>query len=362
MSGNSPNENMVTPKLPDVKATQVAELVRENLESIDSINEQDIVTITGAELNKQNKYSNRSGAAINIEYMREGLPKNKKIWVKRLVNSKIAFDEMNWVYKTLQSNNIEAPVPQPYFCDDDYNLIFLNMISGANLKDVVFKHSLLISKSNNNLQAVFHDIGRWLASYNMSTATGNTTTLSEIISAISVELDDNNHFSEDESKLIKKNLDNIGVLPIAKQKLPLVRPHNDFTLRNLFLREDGSFCIIDWDAMVHPQFLYETLGEWDLAALFINLQSMLRFYPVTSKSRIHALCEALLSGYEQENIQFSNVLSRKSIDNLLYVLTVQYYLGLNSDRPMYVIYHRNFGSRYIRKLRKNLIKGTVYIS
>ena len=164
------------------------------------------------------------------------------------------------------------------------------------------------------------------------------------------------HFSVEEQNQLREHLRRLAGSAIAHAEWPLVTPHNDITLRNLFIDQD-RFHVIDWDAMVHPRFPRQAIVWWDLITLLMNIESLMRFRPLTSREKLRDLCSSLWRGYMdgRPGTQIGLDEFRKSI---MFVVVLRYYCGLGSDRPLYRIYRHNLGWRYSRAVRRRLLAGS----
>jgi hypothetical protein len=109
--------------------------------------------------------------------------------------------------------------------------------------------------------------------------------------------------------------------------------------------------------MVHPRFPRQAISWWDLITLLMNIESLMRFRPLTSREKLKELCSALWRGYMdgRSSAQIGLDEFRKSI---MFVVVLSYYCGLGSDRPLSRIYRRNLGWRYSRAVRRRLLAGS----
>jgi hypothetical protein len=127
-------------------------------------------------------------------------------------------------------------------------------------------------------------------------------------------------------------------------------------LRNVFV-DDDRFHVIDWDAMVHPRFSRLALNWWDLITLLMNIESLLRFRPLTSRQKLSDLCSALWRGY-MEGRSSAPIGLAEFRTSIMFVVVLRYYCGLGSDRPLERIYRRNLGWRYSKAVRRRLLAGS----
>ena len=140
-------------------------------------------------------------------------------------------------------------------------------------------------------------------------------------------------------------------------QLSLTIPHNDFSLRNILNTKNRNFKIIDWDAMIHESFPDKAPAWHDVTCLFINIQSLIRFYPLINKKNINRMSWSFIYGYSKNNHSYNN----DDLNKFLWCFSFAYYLGLIGDRPLPKIYKSKISRRYIKILHNYLIKGEVSI-
>lgn len=97
-------------------------------------------------------------------------------------------------------------------------------------------------------------MGRWLQAFHSSHQTGDSEDLKTVIAGVRDRIHSNTQFSQPEKDRISEVLERIESQPISKVPFPMVRSHKTFTLRNVFVEPDYSFHLVDWDAMVNPNY------------------------------------------------------------------------------------------------------------
>jgi tRNA A-37 threonylcarbamoyl transferase component Bud32 len=332
-------------------------VVLKNLAAIGFQGECQAVEVDIAELKRQNSTSSRIGGVISVQATDgSGRGNRVNLWAKKVEEPARAFDAIHTLYGLLEKKGIHQPVPKPLFYDPAMGLLFMERIPGRCLLSVIAAGSVWSSARRfDRYRERLVAIGRWMASWHAVAAVGKSTTLGSMLPAIEGALS-GPHFSVAEQNQLREHLRRLAGSAVAHAEWPLVTPHNDITLRNLFIDED-RFHVIDWDAMVHPRFPRQAIAWWDLITLLMNIESLMRFRPLTSREKLRDLCSSLWRGYMdgRSGVQIGLDEFRKSI---MFVVVLCYYCGLGSDRPLYRIYRHNLGWRYSRAVRRRLLAGS----
>lgn len=342
----------------------IIELVNSNSRKIDQLKENRILSVSVGKMKKQNSISARSGGPILINYVNNGVACTTSIWAKSIKSPRKAYQAQERAYSSAEQHGISQPIPKPYFYDENINLVFMEMKTGNNLLGLTLRYSFFLNLlPNDDIRTLFFEIGAWLQKFHASVETGEKIKLKTVIEDVDSELKNTKSFSLLEKNSISDILKCLSDRKISEQEFPLITPHNDFTLRNLFMQQEGKFNIIDWDAMIHPCFPKKALCWWDLTTLIINLQSMLKIEPLIESSRIRTLCNAIISGYYYENEAVNTSTAEDFFQCIYYIYTLKYWLGIDSDRPLWEIYgtSRGMGHRYVAKLRQMLLTGKADI-
>jgi tRNA A-37 threonylcarbamoyl transferase component Bud32 len=346
----SPGQEQHTPEA-------IQAVVRKNLAAIGFHGEYQAVEVDIAELKRQNSTSSRIGGVISVQGTdRSGRGNRVNLWAKKVEEPARAFDAIHALYGLLEKKGIHQPVPKPFFYDPAMGLLFMERIPGRCLLSViaagcVWSSDRLFDRYRERLVA----IGQWMGNWHSVASVGKSTTLASMLPAIEGALS-GSHFSVEEQNQLREHLRRLAASAVAHAEWPLVTPHNDITLRNLFIDQD-RFHVIDWDAMVHPRFPRQAIAWWDLITLLMNIESLMRFHPLTSREKLRDLCSSLWRGYMdgRSGAQIGLDEFRKSI---MFVVVLCYYCGVGSDRPLYRIYRHNLGWRYSRAVRRRLLAGS----
>ena len=332
-------------------------VVLKNLAALGFHGEHQAVEVDIAELKRQNSTSSRIGGVITVQATdRSGRRNRVNVWAKKVEEPARAFDAISTLHGLLEKKGIQQPVPKPFFFDPALGLLFMECVPGRCLLSAiaagcVWSSGRLFDRYREGLAA----IGQWMGNWHSVASLGKCTTLASMLPAIEGALS-GPHFSAEEQNQLRGHLRRIAGSAIAHAEWPLVAPHNDITLRNLFIDPD-RFHVIDWDAMVHPRFPREAIIWWDLTTLLMNIESLMRFGPLTRREKVRDLCSSLWRGY-MDGRPGAQIGLDEFRTSIMFVVVLGYYCGLGADRPLYRIYRNNLGWRYSRAVRRRLLAGS----
>jgi hypothetical protein len=302
----------------------------------------------------------RPSAAIDIKYHDAN---NKlisdKIWVKKIDDPEKTFKKMEYVYQKLSITSVSQNMPVPLHFDRKSNLIFISRVFGSSLVMVTLQHLGHIPKKIPEwLMVLYYDIGVWLRRFHLVTATKNIIAFSKIISESEMALANSDYFEAHEKEQIQNHLNRIKSQFDFDLVFESVAPYNDFSLRNIIIGKYHNFTIIDWDAMVHPDFP-EVAPIWnDLTTFLLSIQSLIKLYPFTSLKKMGFLMASFLRGYFKEDATSVN----DHINSIFFIFTIRSFVGLSGDRPLYQIYRKRLSYRFIQILKEKLLTGDPFIT
>jgi tRNA A-37 threonylcarbamoyl transferase component Bud32 len=348
---------MGSPGQPQHTSEAIQAVVLKNLAALGFHGDYRAVEVDIAELKRQNSTSSRIGGVVSVQATDgSGRGNRVNLWAKKVEEPARAFDAIHALYGLLEKKGIHQPVPKPLFYDPAMGLLFMERIPGRCLLSAVAAGCVWSSDRHfDRYRERLVAIGQWMGKWHSVASVGKSTTLASMLPAIEGVLS-GPHFSVEEQNRLREHLRRLAGSAIGHAEWPLVTPHNDITLRNLFIDQD-RFHVIDWDAMVHPRFPRQAIVWWDLITLLMNIESLMRFRPLTSREKLRDLCSSLWRGYTDGRgaAQIGLDEFRKSI---MFVVVLCYYCGLGSDRPLYRIYRHNLGWRYSRAVRRRLLAGS----
>ena len=275
------------------------------------------------------------------------------LFVKHHRNACGIFTNMSQIYEKLEESGQASHMPRPYLCDKDHDTIYMEYLKGTDLKYTTFLYLALSRRIK--LSKLFYNIGKWLHSFHKAVSTGSSAHLSEITSSIDKKLDGTVFFNDTEKRQIRRKL--AGKYNSVPDVFSLVRPHNDFALRNIMLVGQDKFVVIDWDAMLHSKFQTKAPIWNDITTFAISILSLSRFSPLISRKDVQKLTDSFFDGYFEGE---SGKTDRAGYKESLYIFTLCYYLGIIGDRSMPEIYKGRVQIIYLEYLKNNLLQGKVY--
>jgi hypothetical protein len=337
---------------------QLETLVWTNLEMIDGLSRADVERVLVSDVQGRTAHSSRIGGEVRI-YLRGGRDANVSVWAKRVENPEQAFNRMQAAYARAARNGLAKPIPKPYFRDQQSGFIFMQKAHGALLREAVFRHATSFTATHGTrLASAMHQIGRWLGSYQDAIKLDGCYSISPLVAEILARLERDESLPGTDKNRVATHLDRIErYFQRAPVTLGRVWPHNDFTLRNILILDNGEFFALDWDAMVHPKFSHETLGVWDVTLFLLNLSSLNRFRPFARGTRLDSLGENFVSGYLSSAIANGGKLTKEMLHDLLYVFVLRFWYGIGVDRPLREVYRQKLGWRFCRSLRRRFASG-----
>jgi len=277
------------------------------------------------------------------------------LWVKKTPEAERTFEEMLNVRSRLSERGCDNRVPEALCFDAASRLIVVREFPGRPLTLHTLPRitALSCSRVPASLYRLYRDIGSWLAEYHTAMALSEQIALQDLLHDLEETLDTDSHFNTEEKARLVHHLAAIRADPTLRdEQLPLTRPHNDFCLRNILTDSVNQFAVVDWDAMVHPEFSPRAPAWNDITAFTLNVESLLRFSPLVSAGAIEALADSFLNGY------FSGPAgTRSGVGAKLWFFSLYYYIGLIGDRPLHRIYTGWPAVRFARRLRARLLQG-----
>lgn len=277
---------------------QLEDMVWENLPMIEGLSRASVRGIVVSDLVRQNPHSSRIGGEVRLR-VGQGCDPEITLWAKRVENPEAAFCRMCAAYERAAKHGLAGPIPKPHFFDQQWGLVFMDKAHGALLRSMVLRHAISPrSAQGARLGSIMYRIGGWLCCYHDAVKVDAPFDPNQLIAQIESSLVRDESISRMDRERIAEHLRLVRYsLQHVDIELDQVWPHNDFTLRNLFLAENGEFIALDWDAMAHPSFSQTTNGLWDVTLFLLNLYSLDRFRPIARAPRLHKLGQEFLSGY-----------------------------------------------------------------
>ncbi len=313
-----------------------------------------IKSITLSKIDRQNFYSSRMGGKCIINYLDNSKNlKSKTIWIKSVEEPKRFFNVLSSIYKQSGNSGIHHNITTPYWYDSELGIVAMEYFKGTSVLWHTILNTLFLKKRvPHELSNLYKNIGKWLQQYHKAMVSKNHVTLHDLLNRLNCSIEIQDLFSIQEKDRLS------GYLDIIRNSLPdinfaLVKTHNDFTIRNIFI-SNSNFGIIDWDSAIHPEFP-EHSSVWNEISIFlINIQSLFRFYPIIPKKYINKIIDSFKEGYFKGN----TLTEYKYFPELFYVFSMRFFLGIECNKPLHQLYYKNLQPRYIKLLRKSLLNGS----
>lgn len=306
--------------------------------------------------------SKRLGLKITLSLNLKDPGIKPTFWFKQVDNPKELYKNMTFVHSALKEKGIDNPVPKAFLFDENAGGILMSFKKGLNLFPLTLAFCWpFTAPLVRNLPHYYFRIGNWLHRYHNAMPTGRLVTTRSLLEELHCTVSDYRLISNAERHILIDQIRSLCRDSIARTVFKTVRPHNDVTLRNILVKPNLDFVLIDWDNMVNPGFPSETWCWSDLTCLLNNIQSVLRFHPLVSKRKIKSLCQSLLHGYFNKNAAVSEITIQEFVDKLYYIQTLRNFLGIETDRPLFKIYTSRLTWRFVDMLRSNLLDGRAYM-
>jgi len=340
----------------------LAEFVKNNLDSFSIDATSSKVTVCVPDFRKSMFHSGHRPCASLILKYRDSTNctiKKKSIWVKRINEPQEVFNQMIDVYKQLESCGLNSHMPVPFCFDKKTGLIFMSRVFGVSLSVITCRYVLLgFKRLPEWLHKMYYDIGKWLSKYHAVMRIPQKTPFTNILYELRRTLRDDVYFETHEKQILQKHLVRVEKEIGNDYIMTLTRPHNDFCLRNIIIGKNRNFTIIDWDAMIHPEFPRVAPLWNDVTTFVTNVQSLQRFHPLVSRRKVKTLIKSFLAGYFEE----TPLDIMPKMEDVLWVVMLCYFIGLIGDRPLYQVYRKRLCFRFSKILRKQLLCGMAGVT
>jgi tRNA A-37 threonylcarbamoyl transferase component Bud32 len=340
-----------------ISGSRLVETLRRELENGALSHADRPISISMAPLKRRNSFSSRVGGLVDVDYQKAGRTYQTKIWAKKVRVAEETYRALLSVYEPAQAAGVASPIPRPYAFDESERLIYTDAVQGQSLLKTTLCPAAFREVDDRFLSKLYYDIGHWLQQYHQAISNGNRDTLEKVLADTVTGVASDETFTTQEKGHLAQILDRIASSTITRHLAPVVSPHNDVTLRNIMWREDGSFSLIDWDSMNNPAFPKKELCWWDVTTFVLNMQSLLKVWPYSRRSRLSGFRDEFLSGYFSADTVLDAVSPQVFLQDILYLFTLRYWTGVKSGRTMWEIYRKNLGWRYLKPLRRALLEG-----
>jgi hypothetical protein len=286
---------------------------------------------------------------LNVTYASDSGLFQKKLWLKFRQDFEALFKIHTTVYEKLGKDQQFLPKPYFYTKLDQTSVIGMELIKGASLRNMVLRK--VMSGRTGVLEETFFKIGRGMRRFHDSSTASGTQLVGELAATAHRVTAATEYLTDDERKTIIQHVQSAERNADPKTELPLIKLHNDWVLRNILIRDNSSFYVVDLDSMRAPNN-----SRWyDMSYFLINVESQLKYWPIINKKSMADLWQSFWQGYSEKG--FPDALSSHQIRSLIYLIKVQYLFGSTIRPPLFKIYNNFLGPVYLRNLKNSIMQG-----
>jgi tRNA A-37 threonylcarbamoyl transferase component Bud32 len=290
----------------------------------------------------------RSHRILTVKYRKSRTINKKKLWLKCRPQFGTLYEIHTAAYSRLrETRNI---LPQPYFCAefDGQSLIAMEFVEGTSLRNLLLRGA--VCGRSTALKDVFWKVGAAIRKLHDSSKVSGMKTVGELADNARRVTDQSRYLTSEEKAAVIGNIAVAETRADSHCSLPLIKIHNDCTLRNIVIRTNGSPCFVDLDSMRAP----DNSRWYDVGCFLINLESQTK-YSLLGHSRIIVnMWKSFWTGYVEKGRP--DGLSEKQITALIYLIKVEYLLGGTMRPPLFEVYKGVLASRYLKRLKDALLR------
>ena len=345
-------------KSPAIDNKHLEEIIRGAIACLDGNAELTGVRI--APLNRAGLLSGSGEVSAAIELVYNGLPTAMpdRLWMKTAADPDEAFRVISSAYERLVAAGLQDTAPRPIAPDGVNGVVLTEYVAGKPLLTLAYAFCLrTIPNPKIEIERLFEKLGHWLASYHKSAYAGSETKLSDLFVQIDRDLSHIPRVSQQQLSILRAHLASARIRKCEDQQFPNVYSHADFSLRNVLVRPQNEFTVIDWDAPLERKFPDITLCWWDLYHMWMNINSLVRLWPIVSRRRIRLLAERLVCGYLDNS---ETALSYEDFTHsICYLLSLRFMAGSQSIRRIDLRYNNLLAQRFVRLFRNAILDGNA---
>lgn len=286
-----------------------------------------------------------------IRYEDESGAHSLSVWLKFRPGLEASFENHRLAWAAMGRDR--SFLPRPYFFhrseDKAVCVVGLEHVPGITMRRAVLLGAL--TNDHERLRALFFAFGARLRSFHDVLAMPAVRNLAAIVGRLREAIAASSCLDADERLRAIANAERVGDVVGRDTDLQLTRSHNDLTMRNVILRPDGSITVVDCDSLQRP-------GEtrWhDVAHFLLNLESVIRYYPLFRPAFVARLSAAFLDGYRGQG--YPDRLPEERMRAVLHLIRAEYMLGIGFRPPFLVTYDKVVGQRFHRRLKRELVEG-----
>jgi hypothetical protein len=339
----------------DELLTVLRDLVRDNADKVFRV-PGDQVSVEEVSLGRrlhENQTYNRHHRTLTVRYARPGERGEQRIWLKFLPRGRALFDTHAAVWE--QTRGVCDIFPRPYFHGQwsGGGVIGMELVAGASLRSLFLRRALL--RRRTALSAVFATFGRALRAFHDSSDPSRFASMGQLAENAREAAILSAHLSPHERDQVLASVAAAARAGGERTGVPLILVHHDCSLRNVLVRDTGSPCLVDLDAMpstVRPRW-------YDVAVFLTNLESQTKYGPLGDAGSVTAAWRGFWTGYTQSGLP--DDMSAGQVRAVLFLIKVEYVFN-GPWLPVFDVYTGVLASRYLRRLKDSMLRGRCLTS
>lgn len=273
----------------------------------------------------------------------------KKIWLKFIDDFERLFNIHCAIYDQFQGGR--KFFPKPYFhgkCDGDC-VIAMEFVEGVSLRSMLIKN--VAYHRIKPLEKVFLRMGTGMRAFHDSSTSSGVRLVGELADNARRVTGKSQYLTDAERKELIRHIGLAERQADPQTELPMIKIHNDWVMRNILIKNTGAFYVVDLDSMGAP----DNSRWYDLSYFLINMESHLKYWPIVGRTSLVNLWKNFWQGYSEKGVP--EALSKKQLKAIMNLIKIEYLFGGTIRPPLFEIYKKFLGPRYVRNLKKAIMRG-----
>ncbi len=231
---------------------------------------------------------------LSVNYSTDGQANAKAIWLKFRPGLDRLFPVLDAYRRQLDGRVF----PTYYFGwhsdDESVSLLASEVIRGVSLRDTLLRSAVL--RQTRRLEPIFHSNGISMRAFHDAFPASDWVYAHEVAATVGVAIRDTPYLSPAEKVAVLRHVEDAAAR-LSILRLPAVRNHNDWILRNILVTRCGTDILIDSDSM-----RYRPNWRWyDVAFLMLNVEGACKWAPLLTVRTLSRLWHAFWRGYVGAN-------------------------------------------------------------
>jgi hypothetical protein len=276
--------------------------------------------------------------------------RSAQLWLKARPGLDAIFPLLTAYYDRLG----EGVFPKPICCwrapADNLTFIVTRRVNGQCLRDRLLKLAFL--RRTGTLQGVFESSGAKMRRFHDAFRQDKTASIPAFFEKTRTLVTSTTHFNAPQRTKILEHLAKYEAACESIQTLPILQNHHDWTLRNIIIDENGIDYVIDFDSMQAPLDL-----RWvDISCLLLNIESQIKWAPLTTIPMLSSLWDAFWSGYVGSG-GIPDGLCPNQAAAIIYAVRINYLLGGTFRQPYMKKFNTFTGRRFLKIMQSSVAQG-----